>query len=315
MLAILTITLPIYLAIAVGFLTTRLGLFARADMRVFGKFVINLALPAMLFNALSQRCIGDILNLSYLLAYLVGSLAVLALFYGGARRLGRLGSLQSCFVAMGSSCSNSGFVGYPILLLTMAPVAGVALALNMLVENLVVIPLALMLAERSKGSAGSWQGMLLQTFKRLAVNPMVLALLAGFIASLLGWRLPLPVDRAVNLFAQASGGLSLFVIGGTLTGLPLRGMLGRITPIIVGKLIAHPLAVAAALALLPLLGLHAVDEPLRSAAVLMAAMPMMGIYPLLAQAYGEEDVSAAALLGATVSSFATVSALLWVLHV
>ena len=120
MLAILTITLPIYLVIAVGFLTTRLGLFARADMRVFGKFVINLALPAMLFNALSQRCIGDILNLSYLLAYLVGSLAVLALFYGGARRLGRLGSLQSCFVAMGSSCSNSGFVGYPILLLTMA---------------------------------------------------------------------------------------------------------------------------------------------------------------------------------------------------
>ena len=31
---------------------------------------------------------------------------------------------------MGMTCANSGFVGYPILLLTLAPVAGVVLALQ-----------------------------------------------------------------------------------------------------------------------------------------------------------------------------------------
>jgi malonate transporter len=40
----------------------------------------------------------------------------------------------------------------------------------------------------------------------------------------------------------------------------------------------------------------------------------MGIYPILAQAYGQEDFSAAALLVATVMSFFTLSALLWVLR-
>ena len=62
---------------------------------------------------------------------------------------------------------------------------------------------------------------------------------------------------------------------------------------------------------LALLGLGEIDPSLRMAAVLMAAMPMMGIYPTLAQAYGEEDVSAVALLAATVTSFFTISAWLW----
>mgnify|MGYP006156831297 CR=1 FL=1 len=47
-LTILSITGPIYLAVLIGYACTRLGLFAKADMRLFGKFVINLALPALL---------------------------------------------------------------------------------------------------------------------------------------------------------------------------------------------------------------------------------------------------------------------------
>ena len=77
MLDILAITGPIYLTIVLGFVATGLGRFAKADMRVFGRFVINLALPALLFNALAQRQIGEILNASYVLAYLAGTLIVL----------------------------------------------------------------------------------------------------------------------------------------------------------------------------------------------------------------------------------------------
>jgi uncharacterized membrane protein YfbV (UPF0208 family) len=47
----------------------------------------------------------------------------------------------------------------------------------------------------------------------------------------------------------------------------------------------------------------------------MAAMPMLSIYPILAQIYGQEDFSAAALLIATAASFYTLSGLLWALRV
>ena len=75
------------------------------------------------------------------------------------------------------------------------------------------------------------------------------------------WQLPEPVLRAVNLFAISSAGLSLFVIGGTLVGLPLGGMGQQILPIAFGKLVLHPLAVFAAVMALPLVGCPAL-EPL-----------------------------------------------------
>lgn len=308
---ILVITGPIYFVIALGLVSTRSGLFARADMRVFGQFVIKLALPALLFSALAKRNLGEILNGSYVLAYLSGTLVLIGLGLLWGRRSG-LNATDRVVAVMGMSCSNSSFVGYPILLLTLAPVAGVALALNTLVENLLVIPLLLALAERGRGHGGHWLVVAGQSLKRLAANPVIIALAAGLLVSVMGWTLPEPVARTVNLFAVTSAGLSLFVIGGTLVGLPIRGMVKQILPIVFAKLVLHPLAVFLVVMALPLLGAPALAPSLRMAAVLLAAMPMMSIYPILAQSYGKEDLGAAALLVSTVVSFFTLSGLIWV---
>jgi hypothetical protein len=210
MLDILAITGPIYLTIALGYFLTRRGLFARADMRVLGQFVINLALPALLFNALAQRKLADILNGRYLLVYALGSLAAMGLGLLWARRGARQDPTTSVFWAMGMSCPNSGFVGFPIALLVIGPVAGVMLGLNMIVENLLLIPLLLALAESSTGSGGRWHTVLRQSLLNLARNPMVLGLLAGFVVSALQWQMPSPLARTVTMFAQASAALSLF---------------------------------------------------------------------------------------------------------
>ncbi|HEX5343118.1 MAG TPA: AEC family transporter [Duganella sp.] len=315
MLDILAITGPIYLVVFAGYLATRMGLFARTDMQVFGKFVLNLALPALIFNALAQRRIGDILHPAYLLAYLFGSLMMLTLAYLIGRRVGGLSRTRSTFLAMGVSCSNSSFIGFPILLLMVAPVAGVALGLNVMVENLVMLPLLRAMAESARdGGSGAWHQVVRQSAQRLMRNPLVLAVTAGLIISLAEVKLPQPVVRTVNLFAQASGSVSLFAIGGMLFGLPLTSGWQRVIPLVLAKLIGHPLAVLLVASLLPLLGVAAMEPQLRAAALLMAAMPMLSIYPILAQAYGEADRSAAALLICMVTSFFTLSAWMWLVH-
>jgi malonate transporter len=314
MLDILAITSPIYIAILIGFLCTRMGMLAKSDMRVLGTFVIKLALPALVFKALAQRPLGEILNVSYMLAYVCASLAVIGLGYAWSRYVARQSPVTSTVYAMGMSCSNSSFIGYPILLLTLAPVAGVALALNVIVENVIIIPLLFALAERGRGQGGSWYRQIGQSLARLAGNPIIIAVVAGLVVSLLQWKLPAPVERTVSLFAMASSALSLFFIGGALVGLPIRGLARRALPITAGKLILHPLAVLVAVLALPVLGLPALDPALRMAAVLMAAMPMMSIYPILAQAYGQEDFAATALLLTTAASFFTLSATLWLLQ-
>ncbi len=304
---ILGITGPIYLAIALGYFVTQRGLFARADMQVFGKFTIELALPALLFNALSRRRVGEILNWQYLAAYAVVTLAVVlgGLFW--TRRVQGRPLALSSIVTMGMACANSGFVGYPVLMLTLGgTVAGVSLALNMVVENLLIIPLLLAVAG-SEGAPGQWRVALAQTLKGLLGNPMIWGIVGGFLVSLLGVHMPEPVSRTVNLFSAASGALSLFVIGGSLVGLKPEGLKGTIAQIAFGKLIVHPLLMVVVLVwLIPI-----ADPALRTAALLTCAMPMMGIYTILAQRFGHGAISAAALLVTTVLSFFTLSGLLW----
>jgi len=310
MLDILAITGPIYLAIALGYATTRWGVFARADMRVFGKFTLYLALPALLFNALSQRSVAEILNGQYLLAYALSTLLVMGAALIWTRKVQRRSLSYSSMMVMGMTCPNSGFVGFPIILLTLGPVAGVALALNMVVENLLLIPILLAVADSEGGAPGQWRKALQQTLIGLVKNPMIIGIAAGFLFSWSGVHIPTPLSRTVTLFAQASGALSLFVIGGSLVGLQVQGLKGPVTLIALGKLIVHPLVM-----LITLWWLVPVDDPaLRMAALITAALPMLGIYTILSQRHGHEATSAAALLVTTVCSFFTLSGLLWVLQ-
>jgi predicted permease len=93
-----------------------------------------------------------------------------------------------------------------------------------------------------------------------------------------------------------------------------RGLSGEIAPTVAGKLVFHPLAVFAATMVLPLAGLAPLSPEMQAAAVILAAVPMMGIYPILAQRFGRERSSVVAMLMATVLSFFTLSAVLWVIN-
>jgi predicted permease len=284
-------------------------------MRVLGRFVLQVELPALLFSALATRPLADVLHPGYLLAYATGSLAVL----GGAlwwnHRVKGRHLTESAYVAMGMSCSNSGYVGYPVMLLTFGPLAGVILALNLLVENILKLPLLFALADlggqvQGRGSAGQ---VLWQTLKGLARTPMLLAIFAGVLVSASGGQLPGVLHRTVQLFSGATSGLALFIIGGNLVGLSLAGMRRRVGLIAAGKLVLHPLAVWMALWVWPRLGGPDVSSDLARAAVLSAAMPMLGIYALLAQRHGHQGFAAAALLGTTAASFLSLSGLLWLM--
>src|SRR6478736_2707580 len=176
---ILAITVPIYIVMGIGYFAGRAGLFSAPDMRVLGKFVVKFALPALLFTALSQRPIADILNGGYLAAYAGGALAVFGGIAAFARLVRRKSVPHSVLIALGSSFSNSGFVGYPIALQLLGPPAAVALAMCMIVENVLMFPLALVLAEMGNDQQLRWQKVLSRSLGGLVRNPMIIAIFAG----------------------------------------------------------------------------------------------------------------------------------------
>lgn len=126
--------------------------------------------------------------------------------------------------------------------------------------------------------------------------PSVLSLAAWLAVSLLQPNLPPPVTRSVMLLAQASGALSLFVIGGTLVDLPLPGLGLASLPVAIGKLVGHPIAILVGANSLTWLGMAPIDNALLKAGILMAAVPMLGINPILPQDYGLAEQTSATLL-------------------
>jgi malonate transporter and related proteins len=307
MLNVLAITSPVFLLIGLGYAAVQANLMAVAAMRPLGAFVLSFALPALIFKSQAQRSIAEIANVSYLAAYAGGSLIAYFLLFGLARWQGK--SLTAGAVhALGGAISNSAFIGYPLVTLALGPVAAVAMALNMLVENMLMLPLMLVLAESGTEGGGSLRDTVYSTALRVVRSPLIIAICAGAAVSLLGLPLPGPLIKSLDLLAAAAAPVALFVIGGTLAGLPVRGMLGGAMQIASVKLIIHPAAVFACLQLLPPL-----TPELGKAIVIFAGLPMAAIYPLLAQPYGRAEQSAAALALTTALSFVTISTLLAIL--
>ncbi|GAA6200783.1 AEC family transporter [Aquicoccus sp. SU-CL01552] len=308
---ILGITFPIYAAVAIGYAVVRLGWFKPQDMAVLGKYVLNVALPALLFNAVAGRDLGEVLHPGYLLVMATGGLATIAaawLWFSVTAP----DKPRRALAVMGASCPNSGFVGYPVLLLVLPDLAGVILALNFLVENILIIPLGLVLMDLAAGRGGGSPLRLVgRALLDLLKRPMVIGLLLGLAASASGLTLPAPMDRLMGMLAASAAALSLIVIGGSLVGLPMKGNKLLAGQIAAAKLLLHPAMIALAALALPLLGLAALSDEMRIAAILSAAMPMFGIYTVLAQERGLGGAASIAMLVATSGAFVTLSALLF----
>lgn len=308
--AILTITLPIFLLMGLGYICAWRNLFSPDQVRGMGRFVIMIALPALLFRSLVQQELRDVLEWRYLAIYALGSLALL---FGGlayARIVHRLAITPATMRGFGMAMSNSGFIGFPLAIQLIGPRAAIPLALTFIVENLVLLPAVLALAESGQAGHAPAAVVARRIGGSLLRSPLIIAIAAACVALLIGVHPVGPLAKMIDLLAGASAPVALVVIGASLFGLSARGMVRPVLEIAVGKLIFHPLAMIALLALIPI-----ADKDLRHAAILLATVPMLSIYPIVAQRYGDDKLYAAALLVTTALAFVTVSAWVWLLQV
>ncbi|MCW4114105.1 AEC family transporter [Aurantimonas sp. MSK8Z-1] len=301
MFELFVVTAPIFLLIGAGYAAVAFRLLSPEDVGGLGRYVIRFALPALIVTAVSQRSLSEGSDLVYLLCYGAGSLVAFLVTLSVMLGLRRHPLPQASILALGTAASNSGFIGYPLLVLVLGQVAAVAMSLNMLVENLMMLPLALALSEVGR-QEGARPGVLMRNLvSRLARNPIVIAILLGLVLSLTGLALPAPLGKALSMTAAASAPVALFVIGGTLYGLGRRAIGADVAIIVAGKLVMHPLLVAGALGLFG----GAVPPELVTAAILMASVPMLSVYPIFGAAVGLGRLCAAAMLLATLAAFFT----------
>lgn len=305
---ITSITLPIFLIIALGLVSVRGGYLVRDDMRVLGQFVLRIAVPALVFNALTARTGTAAFSPTYFFSYLCGSLASFVLMLAFAR-LGARPRDLAALEAMGASMSNSGYIGYPVALLVIGPAAASYLVQNMVIENTLMLSLALALAESASQGGQGWQAAVIGSLGRVVRNPIIVAIGLGVVVSLLGVSVPTAISHAVGMMASAAAPIALFVVGGSLAGLHVYGMKRDVSIVTAAKLVVHPAMVVLALTL----AFRAPAEEV-AAGMIFAAVPMLSIYPVFGERYHYREFCSATLLTTTIASFVTLSLVLWIVH-
>lgn len=310
---ILGIIFPIYAIIALGYLLVRFAILQKSDLGILGSLVLNVTLPALLFGAIARQDLRETLSLPYLTIYAVAGLAVIALSYLILTATGTTGGRRALSV-MGASCPNSGFVGYPVMVLAYPDIAASVLAQNMIVELLLFIPIGLALIDYAQTgrTANPFQQIHL-AIVGLIRRPLVIAIGLGLAVSASGLNLPRPVWHLIEIVAGPSVALSLIVIGGGLVGVSLAGMHRPALTVSGLKLILHPLLAAGTAVIVLAVTGWAMKEELRTAVILSAAMPMLSIFGVFARGTGEEGTAAVSLLYATALAFGTLSLLLGIL--
>ena len=305
---ILSITGPIFCTIAIGFAAVKFNVISRDGISALAAFVVNFALPALLFKAMIEREASELIHVNYLAAYTLGSLAVFVIVFIVMRYRSAKSLTSSSIIAMGGSFSNTLMIGYPILLGLFGSAALIPLALTLIVENFLMMPLALAMADIGQNNQKGFFRAVLTAFPALLKNPIILAIILGMLFSLLQVSPPVIAVKVIDMFSVTVSGVALFVIGGMLVGIKIGGMVSDVSLVVFSKLILHPLAVFCAILLFP-----AMNPLLQNSAVILACVPMFSIFAVIAARYGLGTLSAATLVPATVLSFVSISTTIWLL--
>jgi len=298
---LLSIVGPVFLLIGLGWFAAWRGLIDRAGFAGLNRFAFGFCAPALLFlgGTSGQAGAGPAT-----LGFFVGASVFYAVVLLVARLRLPLG--EAGVLALDATYGNAVMMGIPLILAAFGEQA-LALLLGIIaLHSLVLLAVATIIAEIALHQHAPWRRVLRSTLGGIARNPVVMAVLVGFIWHQAGLPPPTGIARrTLELLGGATAPAALVCLGGSLLGFDARAAWTQAALTCALKLLALP-AVVWGVALLLGLG------PLETAvAVVAAALPTGANSFMLAQRYGiRPELSGATVLVSTVLSLVTLSLLI-----
>lgn len=284
--------MPVFLLIALGKIL-RQKRFSSDLFNDLNQLTYWVALPSLLFvkiataqfeGAAAMRITGVVL-----LATLVG----IAVSYIAVRLLRIPGRSAGAFI-QGCGRANNAFVGLPVVIYALSEahpgiesVATLSLAPAIIFYNIFSVVVLLSYS----GQKRSGRETLAVFTKQLATNPLLLACLFGIIVQLMGWSLPVFLDRSFTAMGQAALPLALLSVGASINFSQLRG-----------AAVHSSVAAAIKVFVFPLVGYFialkwpGITQPERTAALIFLACPTAIASYVLADVFGSDKEMAGRII-------------------
>jgi predicted permease len=307
MLAVLSVVLPIFALIAVGWGARRLGVLGPAATAELNRYVVQLALPALLFQIVATAHWSVMWQPGLFAAYGLGAAALFAATVLGSRVRGRH-LADAAIDGLNAAYPNTGYLGFPLVLAALGPAALIAALSATIITGCLFFAVAIVLVEVGLQVEKSPAKMAGKVALSLARNPLLVAPLLGALVAAMGIDISGPVNAFFHLLGSSASPCALVALGLFLADArdhPAPPVAA--TGLLVGlKLFSQPAltwVLATAVFTLPPL--------LTRSAVLLAALPTGTGAFMLAEFYGREaGLTARVMLLSTIASVVTIAAVL-----
>jgi len=308
-LATLTILLPIFGLMLAGFLARRHGALGPAAASELNRFVVWLALPALLFDILAHASWATLYQPGFIESFGVATGLVFA-FVMACRLLAGRPLADASIDAISASYSNTGYVGFPLLLLVFGRDSRTAATIATIFVVCVLFGVAVMLIETGLQEEKRGAATLLKVALAIVRNPLICVPAAGVVFAAAHWELNAGIETLLKLLGAAASPCALVCMGAFLAEKRPAGAARA-------DLRAPLLLAGTKLVVLPLLtwwlavDVFGVPDAWANMAVLLAALPT-GTGPfMLAEFYRREaGVTSRTILLSTLASLVTLSVLL-----
>lgn len=306
--AVLSTILPIFGLILAGFVLARARGLDDAAVRILNAFVVWAALPALLFDFVSEADWATLAQPRFTGVFAAGMLATFALSYWATPRLaGAPRSMaRRSLDALTASYANTAYMGIPIAHGLLGPQGLAAAVIASLLTVCALFAFAVVWVETDLHRGARIGATIVRVGGSVLRNPIVAAPLAGAGWVLTGLAMPAAASGLLKMLGGAATPVALVTIGIFLAQRRGRGAPAELGFAVAAKLLIQPLVTAALLWLWPLPRVYAV------AALVIAALPT-GTGPfMVAELYGQEvTLASRAILVSTLLSLVTVTALAW----
>ncbi len=311
MLSVLSIVAPVFALIASGYIARRIGVIGLAAVSELNRFVVYLALPALLFDVMAHAKASDLAQPGFIAAF---GLACGVVFYGtlGASLMLKRPLASASIDGLLGSYANTAYMGFPVLLMLFGTESLVPVTIASILTVCVLFASAIVLIEIGSHSERNPLRLARKVGASLIRNPLLIAPVLGALYGATGLGLPAAAETFLRLLGGAASPLALVVIGLFLgeprpVGATERRSAAALAAV---KLIVHP-ALTWGLA-----AAFAVPPKLAAMAVLLAALPT-GTGPfMLAEFYRlPAVVTSAVILLSTLGALVTLPLLMLALGV
>jgi len=288
--------------LGLGLAARRAGLLTERRTGWLTTVAFYVALPALIFGATYDRPLGELLSPALLVGVplVIWTTAALAWFVA---RHEPTQSRRSVAIVQ-SYHANLGFLGVPLVELTLGGAATAVASVVLGVSLLVHVPLTIVTLVALNDTDASVRDEL----AALARNPVLVSLAAGLLGSAAGLSLPGVADT--GLWALGELALPLALLG---VGASLRIDTTTVDPRGTGSVVALKVAVMPAVAFV-VFSLLAASQAALSTAVLMFGMPSaVSTYVYANELGGDADFASVNVFATTVASLLLVAAAIQVL--